>query len=469
MMLFDPLNLPSLRTVGMIEAADENGGKFMEVRAVAASGPSICENCGSSKLHKHGTTKQGYMDTPMFGKPTKLVVERNRYRCTTCQRTCSDVISDLDDSRRATVRLIEYVRKNALRLTFVEVHRQTGLDPRTVRNMTDDYLTTLEESHDKKIPDCLGLDEAMLGGKYRAVFTNVQKNTFFEILPGRLKRDLRTYLNAFTVEERKTVKVIVVDLLRSYREVAKEIFPQAVVVPDKFHIVRIANERMKLVRLYVRREFLKGNENEHARLALKDDRYVLDYREKTLNDKQRAVLADIKAKYPLLGAAHEAKEGFYAIYDAADKKTAIEVWDEWKATVPTSLRGYFKPLIEDLDGWHEHALAMFDHPYTNAYTEALNRFVKDVNRMGRGYSFDILRARLIYNEIAKVEETVMPRKRKPLPQKSKPQPAPLGGTMGYAGIFTSSTLEDELEQPKKVWYGAHIPTLCDLLEQGHFD
>ena len=221
---------------------------------------------------------------------------------------------------------------------------------------------------------------------------------------------------------------------------------------------------------------MTGKNKERERLTLKNDRYVLDYRESKLTDKQREVLAEIKEKYPLLGEAHAVKEGFYSIFDAPDKKTATEVWESWKAGVPTTLRGYFRPLIEDLDGWHGLALTVFDHPYTNAYTEALNRFAKDVNRMGRGYSFDILRARLLYNEIAKVEEIVMPRKRSPQtkPRSSAAKPTGTVGRFSTKNWTGTENIEAPTqtavgEAPKRVWYGAHIPTLCDLLEQGYFD
>lgn len=37
-----------------------------------------------------------------------------------------------------------------------------------------------------------------------------------------------------------------------------------------------------------------------------------------------------------------------------------------------------------------------DMPVTNAYTESINRLAKDKNREGRGYSFEVMRARMLY-------------------------------------------------------------------------
>jgi transposase len=40
-------------------------------------------------------------------------------------------------------------------------------------------------------------------------------------------------------------------------------------------------------------------------------------------------------------------------------------------------------------------LAYFDHPVTNAYTESLNNLIRVMNRLGRGYSFEALRAKIL--------------------------------------------------------------------------
>ena len=44
-------------------------------------------------------------------------------------------------------------------------------------------------------------------------------------------------------------------------------------------------------------------------------------------------------------------------------------------------------------------LAFFDYPATNGYTEALNGVEKVINRQGRGYTFDVLRAKLLFRKM----------------------------------------------------------------------
>jgi transposase len=53
-----------------------------------------------------------------------------------------------------------------------------------------------------------------------------------------------------------------------------------------------------------------------------------------------------------------------------------------------------------MKNWRKEILNYFDHPITNVYTEAVNGVVKVENRMGRGYSFEVIRARILFSDKA---------------------------------------------------------------------
>lgn len=88
--------------------------------------------------------------------------------------------------------------------------------------------------------------------------------------------------------------------------------------------------------------------------------------------------------------------------------------DEWALTVPDSMTKHFKEITTALKSWTPEILAYFTHPYTNAYTEALNGVTKVINRQGRGYTFEVLRARVLFKDyqlpqppVAAVEEQLV--------------------------------------------------------------
>lgn len=80
------------------------------------------------------------------------------------------------------------------------------------------------------------------------------------------------------------------------------------------------------------------------------------------------------------------------------KAQAVATYDGFAATIPAGLKADFKVLTTSMKNWRREILAYFDHPISNAYTEALNGVAKTINRAGRGYSFDVLRARLLFGK-----------------------------------------------------------------------
>ena len=461
----DLLGLPTMRATG----SDAGGGNdFTTIRVEITKVTTACLHCGKSALIGHGVVEQAVIDTPTHGKPTKLVIARRRLLCAGCGKTFFEEAPDIDPKRLATRRLVEFVEQHGLRLTFMEVARQTGLDNKTVRNIVDGYREVLETTHKPTTPVCLGIDEAKIGGLYRGVITNVQANTFVDLLEGRTRAQLDAYFDKMPDKDR--VEVVVTDLWNAYRQMAYRHFPKAEVVADKFHVMRMAGEAVEFIRKHIRKQQLAGKVNERDRLKLKDQRFLLLKRQSELTARELVLLNDIKDKYPLLAIAQETKEGFFAVYDAPDRKTAEAMFEEWKASMDPQVAGWFKRLAYDVDNWHRHVFTVFDLPYTNGYTESFNRFIKDVNRFGRGYSFPILRARLLYNNLAKIEERTVVRKR----VKFRVPPTGPSGAVEQWGFVDATrapapTRTEIVEEVETRWLGAHIPTICDLLEKGYFE
>ncbi|MFB1051547.1 transposase [Paraliobacillus sp. JSM ZJ581] len=59
---------------------------------------------------------------------------------------------------------------------------------------------------------------------------------------------------------------------------------------------------------------------------------------------------------------------------------------------------YFENLIKSMNNWEEEIFNYFNSPITNAYTEYLNRLIKTMNHVRRGYSFEALRAKILFTQ-----------------------------------------------------------------------
>ena len=99
------------------------------------------------------------------------------------------------------------------------------------------------------------------------------------------------------------------------------------------------------------------------------------------------------SEQPRLKLAYEIKEGMFDIYKATTRREAEQRYIEWRKAMPLSMKKRFNSLPHAMKDKSQFIMNYFDYPYTNAYIESLNRQIGDMNRDGRGYSFDTLRAK----------------------------------------------------------------------------
>lgn len=107
--------------------------------------------------------------------------------------------------------------------------------------------------------------------------------------------------------------------------------------------------------------------------------------------------------FPELRSAYETKEAFFALWRATSSVAAKALYEEWRVTWPPAIKTDFKALLTAMENWGEYIFNYFDHPYTNAFTEASNRRIKDIQREGRGWSFQTVRAKVIFGTLLRQE------------------------------------------------------------------
>jgi transposase len=382
------LNLP-LWEVGTVKQSKDD----YRVEATYTVVPERCPNCPESlfagKVYKHGTMKQEVMDLPSHSKRVGILLTRVRLRCQECEKTFLQPIPDLDERGTMTARLVRYIEAQSLRKTFVAVADEVGVTEGTVRNVFGRHVKHLEETTFHQTPERLGIDELYLLKKARAVFTNLRERTIIGVLKDRLKKSVGTHLRTLDVD---TVKVVAIDMHKAYKDAVREAIPNATIVVDKFHVVRMANTCLE----GVRKSFRAGLESKERR-KLMHDRFVLLRRNRDLDDEQKATLAGWQLMFPKLGAAYTVKEAFFDLWDAPDRTTAADRFKAWEygITDHDMLKAY-QPLLTAWRNWEQEILAYFEHRETNAVTEALNGIVRHIERAGRGYSFDVMRAKMLF-------------------------------------------------------------------------
>ncbi len=119
------------------------------------------------------------------------------------------------------------------------------------------------------------------------------------------------------------------------------------------------------------------------------------------------------------------------------------------------MQSAFEPLTKAMTNWEEEIFAYFDHRITNAYTESINNLIRVINRVGRGYSFEALRAKILFTE-------GLTKERKPKYQKRmndyelRDYNYPMFDKMSSIGVV----------RERSELLGINISTLIEKLEKG---
>lgn len=362
------------------------------VEAVYEIEPEACPKCGVvGQFYRHARKPTDYRDAPVRGKPVIIRCARQRYQCQACKGTFLQPLPDMaDDNRRMTKRLVEYIGEQAIKKPFTEIANDVGLNEKTIRLVTAETIEKLKSPYPVFAPLVLGIDEVMVAGELRAIFTDLANRTILDLIPSRRKPSVVHWLSH--LDSRERTQIVCIDMWLPYKEAARAVFGNQVrIVVDKFHVVRMADLGLDSVRKTVGKERgIKG------RRHLMRSRHILLKRMGRLTEKERFDLSGWLENFPRLKEAHAVKEAFYAIYDLEDRRKATSALQAWEESLSEEMKLAFKPLLTAVGNWREEILAFWDYRVTNAYTEAMNGILKQINRRGRGYTFPILRARILH-------------------------------------------------------------------------
>ena len=422
--MLDLLNLPGIKPVDMYKDS-----KALIIVAVPESVEvPICVDC-NSPMHKHGTRKNKFSDTPLYMEPVRLEIQRPRFRCESCGKMAMPELSFLDDKRRATKRLVDVIRQQCLSTTFRALAVQTGVAVNTVKNIAHDLIDELERTVRYETPVIMGIDEVNLAGGYRCVITNLATNNVFDMLEHRTQDHLKPFFK--DLPDRDKVEWVCSDMWRPFKRSFAQYLPNAKLVIDKFHVVKMASEALEEERKKYQVQLSK-----EGRIHVKKSiRWLTLKRPGNLSPTEHKALAVVREQIPQLAVAYDFKESFFGIYDEPDKQKAQNAFEAWENSLPSEGLEAFKKLVKTVHNHYDDIFAYWDAPFpiTNAYTEGLNGLIKMSNRLGRGYSYDIIRAKTLYSKEAR--------------------------KVG-SGIRAGR---------EKVEYGPHIPTLVKQAESGELD
>lgn len=242
---------PSILSLEECEIEKVKPGELIHIKA-RYTGKVRCIYCDGVRLHKKDSFERKLKHISIGNKNSILHMATHKYHCLSCKRYFNIRLPGILKYKRSTEAFRYEVSRRHLRgVSQSDLAKDFGIGSATVERWCKDYLKRQEAEKTRyPCPKILGIDEHFFTRKkgYATTFCDLKNRKIYDVVLGRSEKSLETYFSH--LQGKTEVKVVVMDLAETYRNISKQHFPNALIVADRFHVIRLINHHfMKLWQL----------------------------------------------------------------------------------------------------------------------------------------------------------------------------------------------------------------------------
>jgi len=354
-----------------------------------------CRWCGSLELRLKDKKVRSIKGISHGGKATELQIRVPKYSCKSCGHCFWQAIPGVRKYSRTSQPLKEelfakHIKGISQKQLAEDMWMGSASCERYVQEM---FALKYRERMNTPCPKVLGIDEHHFGRSqsFATTLCDLRKHKIYDILPGKAESSLQDHLNR--IADRNRVKIVVMDLSPSYRSLVQRYFPKALIVSDRFHVIRLVLQAFSTIctRIDPSLKWQRGL----PKLMLKNQAHLSPDQKKRLDlyfRKQPAIhhLYTFKEEMKnFLMTKNKSRKGL-------QKEGVIAFFLRLLAKLEETGFDLFNTLGKTLRSWQEEVLRMFVFPYSNGITEGFHRKMKLIQRRAYGFrNFANYRLRVI--------------------------------------------------------------------------
>ena len=335
---------------------------------------------------------------------TILLLDKQRFLCKNCNSTFISSTSLVDYNKQ-----ISNNTKVSIILDLMEkgnekdIAKRHNVSSSTINRILDEISKDKMIKNNGHLPSIIGIDEfkATTDTKSKMAFIIVDQNNknIFDILDSRMSDDIEKYFKRYSRQERMKVEFITLDLYKPYYKLMHKLFPNAILVPDRFHIVIQARNALDKTRI---KQCKKSNPNyrklkKYWKLILKDENN-LDDKKKFYSPYFRKEVTQKYIVTYLINTNKELKvtynyyQGILKSIDKRDKDLFLLIINNLNKDSSKYIKKANKTFLD----MKTHILNALKYEYSNGIVEGTNNLIKQIKHAACGYrKFKHLKARIM--------------------------------------------------------------------------
>jgi len=320
---------------------------------------------------------------PIGSKPVSVVLAIPRVECPTCGIVRQVPLNFADPRRSYTQAFERYVLELGRLMTIQDVARHLQVSWDTIKDIQKrDLQRRFKKPRLSKLKQ-IAIDEIAIGAghRYLTVVLNLETGAVVFVGDGKGADALEPFWKRLRASRAK-VEAVATDMSPAYIEAVTRCLPHATLVFDRFHVMKLFNDKLSDLRRQLYREATDAQ-----REVLKGIRWLLMKRPETL-DPQRGERERLEEALKLnepLAIAYYLKEELCELWEQDDEEQATAFLLDWLALAEASgvkmLVGLAKTLRKHAMG----LLAYYDYPISTGPLEGTNNKIKTMKRQAYGF------------------------------------------------------------------------------------
>jgi transposase len=343
-----------------------------------------CSACGSRDVVLRGRSERLFRHLPIGGKLVWIQLAVPRVGCRNCGCVRRVKVAFADPRRRYTRAFARYVLDLSRRMTIKHVaeHLKTSWD--TVKEIQRTHLqrhyARPRLAHLRK----LAIDEIATrkGHVYMTVVLDLDSGVVVFVGDGKGADSLLPFWKRLRAS-RARIQAVAIDMSQAYLKAVGEHLPDAEVVFDRFHLVRLLNEKLA----QLRRDLYRETNDLLQKNVLKGTRWLLLKHPENLDesrDEKKRLEEALKLNEPL-ATAYYLKDDLRQLWKQPHARAARNFVMSWRQRAMDSGIKVMQQFARTLGSRLFGILNWFRHPISTSPLEGVNNKIKTMKRQAYGF------------------------------------------------------------------------------------